>query len=74
MKTYEYIEESKRPVAIFNYKTQEPLGEYESVTAAAKAMFNNPQKSVLLYNILANRCKSVKCEKFNTRISVKYLS
>lgn len=74
MKTYEYIEESKRPVEISDYKTQEILGSYDSIIAAARAMFNNPQKSVLLYNILANRCKSVKCEKFNTRISVKYLS
>ena len=74
MKTYEYIEESKRPVAIFNYETQESLGDFESITAAARNMFNNPQKSQLLYNILANRCKSVKCDKLGIRITVKYKS
>lgn len=74
MKEYEYIEENKRPVAIFNYKTQEPLGDFESITAAARAVFSNPQKAYLLYNILGGRSKSVKYDKLGIRITVKYKS
>ena len=74
MKEYEYIEENKRPVAIFNYKTQEPLGDFESITAAARTVFSNPQKAYLLYNILGGRSKSVKYDKLGIRITVKYKS
>lgn len=74
MKEYEYIDEVKRPVAVFNYKTGEPINEYESITAAAKNLFNNPQKTKGLSNILGNRSKSVACDKLGIRITVKYKS
>jgi len=74
MKTYEYIDEVKRPVLVFNYKTGEQVGEYESITAAAKKLLNNPQKTRGLAMILAKKAKSVACDKLGIRITVKYKS